>query len=73
MKIIEKEFLRFLKDTFPDYDKKMVTVPISFKYNLGSQHGIPSKAKQIREKIAEEEKKINLSVNMRQLILIRTT
>ena len=38
----------------------MVTVPISFHYNLGSQHGIPSKAKQIREEIAEEEKKIQV-------------
>ena len=56
MKFIEKEFLRFLKVTFPHFNEKMVTVPISFQYNLGGQHGIPSKARQIREKLAEEEK-----------------
>ena len=45
-----------MKDTFPNYKEKMVTVPISFQYNLGNQHGIPSKAKEIREAMSEEEK-----------------
>ncbi len=60
MKIIEKEFLRFLKDTFPHFNEKMVTVPISFQYNLGGQHGVPNIAKKIREKMAEEEKKVQV-------------
>ena len=45
-----------MKDTFPHFHETMVTVPISFQYNLGSQHGLPSRAKEIREKKLEEEK-----------------
>ena len=50
----------FLQNTFPDseYFKKMVTVPFSFQYNLGNQHGIPSKGKEIQQiKLKEEKKK----------------
>ena len=52
--------MTFLRKYFPDYNEKMVTVPgVSFQYKLpGNQHGIPSKAKEIRlTKNAEEEKK----------------
>ena len=35
----------------------MVTVPFSFQYKLGNQHGIPSKGKEIRERKLEEEDK----------------
>ena len=44
----------------PHYNEKMVNVPAEgFQFNLpGNQHGIPSKAKEIRLKIkAEEERK----------------
>ena len=55
---LEDEFLNFLRINFPQYREKMVTVPgLSFQYKLpGNQHGIPSKAGDIRiKKIAEEE------------------
>ena len=36
----------------------MVTVPFSFQYDLGNQHGIPSRGKDIRQiKLKEEEEK----------------
>ena len=50
-----------MKVTFPNFNETMVTVPMSFQYNLGNQHGIPSKAKEIRQKkIAEEKQKFEL-------------
>ena len=52
-----EEFLSFLKDTFPHYQQKLVTIPISFQYELGNQHGIPSKGKEIRQGKLEEEDK----------------
>ena len=57
--ILEKEFLSFLRKNFPHYNEKMVIVPgEGFHYKLpGNQHGIPSKAKEIRFlKIADEKK-----------------
>ena len=56
--MLDEEFLTFLTNTFPYFNEKMVTVPISFQYNLGNQHGAPDKAKEIRKKkLAEEEEK----------------
>ena len=51
--------MSFLRQHFPHYNEKMVTVPgDGFQYKLpGNQHGIPSKAKEIRLKKGEEEMK----------------
>ena len=57
--ILEDEFLSFLRENYGyRYNEKMVTVPgLSFQYKLpGNQHGIPSKAKEIRQKKMAEEK-----------------
>ena len=68
--ILEDEFLSFLRINFPHYNEKMVTVPgEGFQYKLpGNQHGIPSKAKEIRLKMAEEEKKYEMKVSVRLLM-----
>ena len=58
--ILDDEFMSFLRNNFPHYNERMVTIPGgSFQYKLpGDQHGIPSKAKEIRLLKFKEEKKI---------------
>lgn len=61
--ILENEFKSFLLKNFPHYNERMVTVPgVSFQYKLpGNQHGIPSKAKEIRLAKITEEKTIAIT------------
>ena len=39
---LDNEFREFLKTNFPHYNKRMVTVPVSFQYKDVKTHGIVS-------------------------------
>ena len=65
--ILEDEFLNFLRKNFPHFKERMVSLPgMSFQYSLpGNQHGIPSKAKEIRQEKVKEEKVNEAGSNLR--------
>ena len=71
--ILEDEFLSFLRENYGyRYNEKMVTVPgLSFQYKLpGNQHGIPSEAKEIRQKKWNKRKHMKLEESKRQVHLM---
>ena len=65
--ILDEEFSKFLKSNFPDYNERMVTVPVSFQYK-GEQgletHGIMrNKGGRKGDDVSKEEKKWNKAVS----------
>ena len=61
---LDNEFCEFLKRNFPDFNKQMVTVPVSFQYKDVSTHGIVRDEGGRKGKdISKEEKDWNKAVS----------
>ena len=56
-KISEEAYLEFLKANFPDYKKGMVTVPVSFQFNIPVKDETTKKTKVVHGIVKEEEGK----------------
>ena len=52
--ILAEEYLNFLKNSYPDYETKLVSVPKSFQYGVKT-HGITSEGKRLLTKYKERE------------------
>ena len=51
----EEAYLEFLKTNFPDYNKRMVTVPVSFQFNIPVKDEITKETKVIQGILSKEE------------------
>ena len=51
----EEAYLEFLKTNFPDYNKGMVTVPVSFQFNISVKDETTKETKVIRGILSKEE------------------
>ena len=52
--ILAEEYLNFLKNSYPDYETKLVSVPKSFQYSV-TTHGIPDEGRSVLTKHKERE------------------
>ena len=51
----EEAYLEFLKTNFPDYNKGMVTVPVSFQFNIPVKDETTKETKVIQGILSKEE------------------
>ena len=54
--VLAEEYLRFLKSTYPDYNKRLVSVPKSFQYSVKT-HGIPSEGRRRLQNYKGDDRK----------------
>ena len=55
--VLAEEYLRFLKSTYPDYKKRLISVPKSFQYSSVKTHGIPSEGRRRLQNYEGDDRK----------------
>ena len=60
---LDDEYLEFLKSNFPDYNERMVTVPVSFQYKVKSHGIVRDDGGRKGDDVSKEEKVWNKDVS----------